>query len=80
MLLILSHHKATTDTPPGVLRTSSPKPQHPPILVGEQKTHPAQQNALSLVHKAGLQVFAISISYHFLEHTACTAHHLKYAL
>ena len=80
MLLILSHHKATTDTPPGVLRTSSLKPQHPPILVGEQKTHPAQQNALSLVHKAGLQVFAISISYHFLEHTACTAHHLKYAL
>jgi len=57
--MILGHHKATIDTPPGILLTASPKPQHPPILVVEQKTHEAQQNALSMIHRAGLQVFAI---------------------
>lgn len=56
------------------------KAQHAPILKGEQKTQPAQQNTRPLVHWAGFQGLRICISCHFLGYTGPAILHQKNAL
>ena len=77
---ILDHHKV--HWPYHQVYSSQPllKAQHAPTLKGEQKTRPAQQNTLPLVHWAGFQGLRICISCHFRGYTGPAILHQKHAL